>query len=113
MRVIALAAVLFLFAASAGAGGAVGVYGSATLNGGSPGSVSAISCSAPGDCAAGGGYRLGRYHEASVVSETNGSWDKAIEVPGMATLNRGGNAHVDSISCAAAGECAAGGHYTD
>ena len=48
-----------------------------------------------------------------MVSETNGSWGDAVEVPGTAALNSGGNASVDSVSCAAAGACAAGGLYTD
>ena len=48
-----------------------------------------------------------------MVGETNGSWGDAVEVPGTATLNSGGPAEVASISCAAAGDCAAGGYYTD
>ncbi|HEY2353292.1 MAG TPA: PASTA domain-containing protein [Gaiellaceae bacterium] len=74
--------------------------------------VTSISCAAPGECAAGGSYRKGSLHEAFVVSEKNGSWGTAIEVPGTATLNTG-DAVVASISCAAVGECAAGGYYTD
>ena len=50
---------------------------------------------------------------AFVVDETNGSWGNAIEVPGTATLNSGGYAEVDSVSCATAGNCAAGGDYID
>jgi hypothetical protein len=34
-------------------------------------------------------------------------------VPGTGTLNKGGNAGVVSVSCASAGNCAAGGGYTD
>ena len=41
------------------------------------------------------------------------SWGSAIEVPGTAALNVGGNAYVNSISCTGAGTCAAGGYYTD
>jgi len=114
MRAIALAAVLFLLAASAvyaPSGGAVEVSDSTILNGGAE--VSSISCAAPGDCAAGGHYLDSSHHgQAFVLSETNGRWGKPIEVPGMATL-RGGhrNASVDSISCAAPGDCAAGGEY--
>jgi hypothetical protein len=48
-----------------------------------------------------------------VVSETNRTWGKAIEVPGSGTLNAGGNASVASVSCASAGNCAAGGTYRD
>jgi hypothetical protein len=41
------------------------VPGTATLN--------AISCSAAGECAAGGGY-----YNAFVVNETNGTWGNAL-----------------------------------
>ena len=43
--------------------------------------------------------------------EQNGRWGQAIEVPGLGALNRGGNAHVSSVSCASAGNCAAAGTY--
>src|SRR5215470_2121752 len=48
---------------------------------------------------------------AGVPSAGAGGWDKAIEVPGTAALNTGGAATVLSVSCAAAGGCAAGGQY--
>jgi hypothetical protein len=48
-----------------------------------------------------------------VVSERNGSWGKAIEVPGSGALNTGGHAQVMSVSCTSAGYCAAGGYYLD
>src|SRR5258706_487103 len=42
-----------------------------------------------------------------------GTWRTAIEVPGSGALNKGGNAEVFSVSCASAGNCAAGGAYSD
>src|SRR6266704_2102001 len=42
-----------------------------------------------------------------------GTWGTAIEVPGLASLNQGGQAEVRSVSCGAAGNCAAGGFYRD
>jgi len=48
-----------------------------------------------------------------VVSERNGTWGTAIEVPGSGALNAGGFAGVNSVSCRSAGKCAAGGTYTD
>jgi len=39
------------------------------------------------------------------------SWGSAIEVPGMAALGPGGD--MSSVSCASAGNCAAGGAYVD
>jgi hypothetical protein len=46
-----------------------------------------------------------------VVSQTGGTWHPAIEVPGTAALNRGGSAFINSVSCASAGNCSAGGSY--
>ena len=43
----------------------------------------------------------------------NGRWGTAKEVPGTATLNTGGDAQIDSVSCATAGNCSAGGYYID
>jgi hypothetical protein len=93
---------------------AVEVSGSDTLFVGPHAEVDSISCTAAGSCAAGGYYYDGSDHyQAFVVSEKNGVWSKAIEVPGTATLNADGAAAVDSVSCAAAGSCAAGGYYYD
>jgi hypothetical protein len=52
-----------------------------------------------------------------VAVETNGVWGTAIEVPGLAALNKGadpadGFAAAWSV-CAPAGGCAAGGTYAD
>jgi YVTN family beta-propeller protein len=41
-----------------------------------------------------------------------GTWHKAIEVPGIAALNKGGSSRVNSISCASAGNCSADGYYS-
>jgi hypothetical protein len=95
-------------------GTAVEVPGSATLNKGGAARVLSVSCASTSNCAAGGYYSEGPGHsQAFVVSETNGVWKSAVEVPGSATLNAGGNASVDSVSCVSAGNCAAGGVYTD
>jgi hypothetical protein len=49
-----------------------------------------------------------------VVSERHGVWGTAIEVPGLAALNKSGrSAQVLTVSCPSAGNCAAGGYYTD
>jgi hypothetical protein len=54
-----------------------------------------------------------RNTRAFVAVEHNGRWGTAIGVPGLGALNKGGNALVTSVSCGAAGNCAAGGHYAD
>jgi hypothetical protein len=43
----------------------------------------------------------------------NGAWGRAAEVPGIAALNTGADSWVTSVSCASAGNCSAGGVYTD
>ena len=89
------------------------VPGAATLNKGGEAQVQSVSCASAGNCSAGGYYTdsSGR-HQVFVVSEVNGTWHAAIEVPGTAALNKGGNANVFSVSCASAGNCSAGGYYT-
>jgi hypothetical protein len=95
-------------------GHAVEVPGTATLNGGGDARVYSSSCATARDCVAGGSYKDGSgKNQAFVVSEKNGKWGHAVEVPGTATLNGGGYAQVYSVSCATARHCAAGGYFTD
>jgi hypothetical protein len=88
------------------------VPGTAALNQSGAARVSSVSCTSAGNCGAGGYYWAGNDH-AFVVSEVNGTWHTAIQVPGAAALNRNGNARLNSVSCASAGNCSAGGYYTD
>src|SRR5258706_583679 len=93
---------------------AIELPGTATLNKGGNAAVQSVSCASAGNCAAGGLFTDGSGHiQAFVASEINGTWHAAIEVPGTGGLNKGGNAAVKSVSCASAGNCAAGGGYTD
>jgi hypothetical protein len=72
-----------------------------------------MSCPAPGNCGAAGFYTdASGFNQAFVVGEVNGTWGTAEEVPGTAALNGGGHAATESLSCAAAGICSAGGQYT-
>jgi hypothetical protein len=48
---------------------------------------------------------------ASAAPAAAGVWGNAQEVPGLTALNTGGDAWVISVSCPAAGECAASGRY--
>jgi cytochrome c551/c552 len=94
-------------------GNAIEVPGTATLNTGGNAGVISLSCPSAGDCTVGGSYTGSSGNaQAFVADEVNGTWGNAIEVPGTATLNTGGNAAADSVSCASAGNCAAGGNYT-
>jgi hypothetical protein len=74
--------------------------------------ITSVSCVSAGNCSGGGDY-----HDAAgksqvfVVSEVNGTWGTAIQVPGTGALNAGGGASIGSLSCASAGNCSAGGSY--
>ena len=93
------------------------VPGIGALNAGGAARVDSVSCGAAGDCSAGGQYASKTVDgiatvQAFVANETGGTWGKAEEVPGTAALNGGGFATVNSVSCASAGNCSAGGSYT-
>src|SRR5215471_16516035 len=97
-------------AAAAGVWGrAIAVPGLAALNTGRNADVTSVSCAAPGSCAAGGFYQ-GHGKHGFVVSEGSGRWRRAIEVPGLKVLSKGGS-QVSVVSCASRGYCAAGGYY--
>ncbi|HYK32914.1 MAG TPA: hypothetical protein VEV63_13180 [Streptosporangiaceae bacterium] len=88
--------------------------GIGSLNKGGNSALLALSCGSPGNCAAGGYYsQSGGRRQAFVADERNGAWRAAAAVPGIAALNKGGDARVLSVSCATAGNCAAGGMYLD
>jgi hypothetical protein len=93
-------------------GTAIEMPGTAALNKGGYGIVRSVSCASAGNCSAGGDYENSTHiSQAFVDSEVNGTWHKAIEVPGTAALNTGGHAGVQAVSCAPAGTCSAGGDY--
>ena len=95
-------------------GTAIEVPGTATLNSGGNASIRSVSCPTTGNCGAGGFYTDGSGKtQALVVNETSGTWGTAIEVPGSASLNGGGDGRLFSVSCASAGNCAGGGFYLD
>ena len=48
-----------------------------------------------------------------VADEKNGIWGKAIAVPGLEALNKGGGVDVYSLSCGAAGSCVIVGDYAN
>jgi hypothetical protein len=94
-------------------GTAIEVPGTSALNAGDA-KVTSISCTTVTDCTAGGLYHdASKLAHAFVVDKTGGTWGTAIEVPGTAALNIGGLGQVNGLSCATAGNCAAGGQYKD
>jgi hypothetical protein len=93
---------------------AIEVPGLAALNTGGSVRIRSVSCASAGNCVAGGYYAHPTDLDLRgfVAVERNGRWIRAIEVPGLGALNTGGDAEVNSVSCASAGNCAAGGYYT-
>ena len=90
------------------------VPGTGVLNAGGMAIAGQLSCASAGNCGAGGFYTDSAGHrQAFVVNEVSGIWRTAEEVPGSAALNTGGDAAVQSVSCAPAGNCSAEGQYFD
>jgi hypothetical protein len=89
-------------------GNAVSVRGFAAAGG----AFTALSCTAPGECAAGGYASVGQNTLPLVADDVNGAWTTR-EVPGYAAISHAasGSPAVTSLSCAAPGDCAAGGTY--
>src|SRR5215470_11859454 len=93
-------------------GAAKELPGVAALNKGGFATVYSVSCPSPGNCGAAGTYTDGATHEqAFVANQTNGTWGKAIEIPGIEALNVGGAVEFVTLSCASPGNCSAGGEY--
>jgi hypothetical protein len=93
---------------------AIEVPGTAALNAGGNAQANSVSCTSPGNCGAVGFYSSSGVHiQAFAISQDRGRWRRAIEIPGTAALNAGGNAQANSVSCGSAGNCSAGGVYTD
>jgi hypothetical protein len=105
-------------AAPASSGGTWGkareVPGIGSLNIGGDAGTTSVSCTSPGNCLAGGLYAPATGKDTGFIAvQKNGQWGKAREVPGLGKLNLGGYGAVSSVSCASAGNCVAGGTYSD
>ena len=70
-----------------------------------------VSCGAPGDCTAIGTYEVTGYQsQVFLVTEVAGVWGTASAIDESA-LGTGLRVTIGSVSCPAAGECAAAGTY--
>jgi hypothetical protein len=78
-------------------------------------SVSWVACSSPSDCSAGGTYGTSLMLDTSafVLDRLDGTWYRAIEVPGLGRLNQGKSATLDTGTCVSAGNCRVIGTYSD
>jgi hypothetical protein len=73
-----------------------------------------VSCGSAGNCSAVGWYEDSSFLDVPlVVSEVNGTWHKAIRLPGITLLTKHIFGTTVSVSCSSAGNCSAGGWYTD
>jgi hypothetical protein len=99
-------------------GKATKVTGFAAFGGHSPG-ISALSCAAPGNCGAvGTSSTVGQdasfqsANQGFVLSEQDGTWGRPELAPGIPVLPvRHGFVEFNGLSCAAPGDCSAGGSY--
>ena len=72
-------------------GKAIAVPGLQALRTG-PAEIYSVSCSSGGSCEAVGLYAdMGGHEQVFVVSQRNGRWGKAIEVPGLGALTMAGS----------------------
>src|SRR5262249_20967695 len=93
---------------------AIEVPGAAALNQNEHADITSVSCASAGNCAAGGFYTDSSVREqVFVASQENGTWHAAIAVAGSAARHRGGDTSLVVVSCGAAGNCSAGGNYTN
>src|SRR5215467_8738992 len=71
------------------------VAGTAALNQGGSAFINSVSSAAAANCSAGGHYSDSAGNvQVVVVNQVNGTWHTAIEVPGTAALNQGGDAAI-------------------
>ena len=82
-----------------------------SLNTGGVAGVNSVSCFSASSCVAGGFYVDASNKYQALVSVYNGTTWTDSEIAG--SLNTGGNAGVNSVSCFSASSCVAGGGYVD
>jgi hypothetical protein len=71
-----------------------------------------VSCPSVGTCTTAGSYAPKAHDfQAYVADEVHGVWSNAVEAPGTAALNTGGNAGIGPLDCPSVGNCSAGGSY--
>jgi hypothetical protein len=79
--------------------------------------LQAVSCASPGNCTAVGTYRRGAHTAGGVLlTETDGTWATGIPAPLPANhathqLTKNTHVYLNSVSCAAPGNCTAVGDY--
>jgi hypothetical protein len=96
------------------------IPGAAALIEGGDNQVTSVSCVSPGNCTVAGyafrfmptGTETREYATPFVVSQHDGTLGRARQIPGIGAISKYGFAVLTVLSCAAPGNCAAGGYYT-
>jgi hypothetical protein len=95
-------------------GTAIEAPGTGFLNSDGVASAFTVSCASAGNCTVGGTFANSSAHlQAFSLNEVNGSWDSAVQLPGIATLSTGIISAFSYIACQSAGNCSGVGIYTD
>src|SRR5262249_14215080 len=80
------------------------------------GSLGSVSCPSADNCLVGGSDSGDQpsFEDTSafLAAGKNGHWGKVFEVPGLGDVNYG-TPDLDTVSCGSAGNCAAGGSYSN
>jgi hypothetical protein len=77
--------------------------------------ITTMSCPSAGNCVAGGVDNVERDALSAslfIVTQTHGTWGKAIPLPGSDQLNQGDQAGFNQVSCSSAGNCGAVGYIS-
>jgi hypothetical protein len=73
-----------------------------------------VSCASAGNCTAVGRYALSSFRQRPfLLSESGGTWLRGVQPALPANANQAGDADLESVSCAAGGDCSAVGLYDD
>lgn len=76
--------------------------------------IASVSCASAGNCSAGCDFFAGSGHiQPFIASQRSGTWGPVTRSARLPGPGRGRNAYFASVSCGAAGDCAAGGAYSD
>ncbi|HEY1916554.1 MAG TPA: hypothetical protein VGH27_13350 [Streptosporangiaceae bacterium] len=101
--------------ATGGWGSAKELPGTGTMNTEGAAGVNSVSRASAGNCSAGGSYQTlvngNSVTRPFVDTESDGKWQKAREVQGIAAWKVRRFASVQSVSCSSAGNCSAEGYY--
>lgn len=88
--------------------------GVAVLNVGGQASAQEVACPTGTSCVAVGTFRDAHgFTQGFVATMKDGTWQPAVAVPGLASLNVGGSAGFADVACSSAGNCSATGTYTN